>query len=73
MCRSKINPFDCQETMPYRADPEIRVMTGLIDSATHNDIDTFERILRENETYVHTRTRTRTHTHTHVGPLCRTL
>lgn len=48
MSRSKINPFDSQEAKPYKTDPEIEAMTGLIDAANHNDIKAFETILKEN-------------------------
>eukprot|EP01060_Flectonema_neradi_P037235 TRINITY_DN743_c0_g3_i1.p1 TRINITY_DN743_c0_g3~~TRINITY_DN743_c0_g3_i1.p1 ORF type:complete len:447 (+),score=96.99 TRINITY_DN743_c0_g3_i1:78-1418(+) len=46
MSRSKINPFDCQEAKPYKTDPEIEVMTRLIDAANNNDIHQFESILK---------------------------
>ena len=46
MSRSTINPFDCQEAKPYKTDPEIEVMTRLIDSANNNDINQFESILK---------------------------
>eukprot|EP01063_Lacrimia_lanifica_P006059 TRINITY_DN13644_c0_g1_i1.p1 TRINITY_DN13644_c0_g1~~TRINITY_DN13644_c0_g1_i1.p1 ORF type:complete len:443 (+),score=202.13 TRINITY_DN13644_c0_g1_i1:58-1386(+) len=52
MSRSKINPFDSPEALPYKSDPEIGVMTGLIDAANQNDIDTFERILKDNQAAV---------------------
>lgn len=46
---SSINPFDSQEARPYRDDPEIVVMTNLVKAFHNNDIQTFERILRQNQ------------------------
>eukprot|EP01065_Artemidia_motanka_P043042 TRINITY_DN5897_c0_g1_i1.p1 TRINITY_DN5897_c0_g1~~TRINITY_DN5897_c0_g1_i1.p1 ORF type:complete len:444 (+),score=103.71 TRINITY_DN5897_c0_g1_i1:106-1437(+) len=48
MSQSKINPFDSQEAKPYKTDPEIEAMTGLIDAASRSDIKAFEKILKEN-------------------------
>jgi COP9 signalosome complex subunit 2 len=46
---SSINPFDSQEARPYRDDPEIVVMTNLVRSFHNNDIQSFERILRNRQ------------------------
>jgi len=46
---SSINPFDSQEARPYRDDPEIVAMTNLVHAFHHNDIQSFERILRQNQ------------------------
>jgi COP9 signalosome complex subunit 2 len=46
---SSINPFDSQEARPYRDDPEIVAMTNLVQAFHNNDIQTFERILRQNQ------------------------
>ena len=46
---SKINPFDSQEARPYRDDPEIKVMTSLVQAFQNNQIEEFEAILRRNE------------------------
>ena len=46
---SSINPFDSQEARPYRDDPEIVVMTNLVQAFHNNEIQTFERILRRNQ------------------------
>jgi PCI domain len=46
---SSINPFDSQEARPYRDDPEIVVMTNLVKAFHNNEIQTFERILRQNQ------------------------
>jgi len=46
---STINPFDSQEARPYRDDPEIVAMTNLVQAFHSNDIQAFEKILRENQ------------------------
>lgn len=46
---SSINPFDSQEARPYRDDPEIMAMTNLVQAFHANDIQTFERIWRQNQ------------------------
>ena len=46
---SSINPFDSQEARPYRDDPEIVAMTNLVQAFHNNEIQTFERILRQNQ------------------------
>ena len=45
---STINPFDSQEARPYRDDPEITAMTNLVQAFHNNEIQKFERILRQN-------------------------
>lgn len=49
---SSINPFDSQEARPYRDDPEIVVMTNLVQAFHNNNIESFERILRQNKTKI---------------------
>jgi COP9 signalosome complex subunit 2 len=46
---SSINPFDSQEARPYRDDPEITAMTNLVQAFHNNEIQKFERILRQNQ------------------------
>lgn len=46
---SSINPFDSQEARPYRDDPEIVAMTNLVQAFHNNEIQKFERILRQNQ------------------------
>lgn len=46
---STINPFDSQEARPYRDDPEIVAMTNLVQAFHSNEIQAFEKILRENQ------------------------
>lgn len=48
LMKSDINPFDSQETKPYKNDPEILAMTNLVSAYQNNDINEFERILRTN-------------------------
>ena len=45
---SSINPFDSQEARPYRDDPEITAMTNLVQAFHNNEIQKFERILKQN-------------------------
>lgn len=45
---STINPFDSQEARPYRDDPEITAMTNLVQAFHNNEIQRFERILKQN-------------------------
>lgn len=46
---SSINPFDSQEARPYRDDPEIVAMTNLVQAFHNNEIQKFEKILRQNQ------------------------
>lgn len=46
LMKSGINPFDSQETKPYRNDPQIMAMTSLVTAYQNNDITEFENILR---------------------------
>lgn len=43
-----VNPFDSQETKPYREDPNIIAMTSLVDAYQRRDIQEAERIVEEN-------------------------
>ncbi|WFD06709.1 hypothetical protein MVES1_002063 [Malassezia vespertilionis] len=45
---SEVNPFDSQETKPYRDDPNIMAMTALVDAYQRRDIQGAERIVAEN-------------------------
>ncbi|EXJ77645.1 COP9 signalosome complex subunit 2 [Capronia epimyces CBS 606.96] len=49
LMRSTINPFDSQETKPYRNDPRISAMTDLVDAYQRDDIHQYESILKENQ------------------------
>ncbi|XP_064607751.1 COP9 signalosome complex subunit 2 [Liolophura sinensis] len=48
LMKSGINPFDSQETKPYKNDNEILAMTNLVSSYQNNDINEFEKILKMN-------------------------
>ena len=46
---STINPFDSQETKPYKNDPRIAAMTNLVDSFQRDDIHAYEKVLHANK------------------------
>jgi len=46
---SEVNPFDSQEAKPYKNDPEIQAMTGLVDAYQHRDVHEAEKILKTNK------------------------
>jgi COP9 signalosome complex subunit 2 len=45
---SDINPFDSQETKPYKNDPRIAAMTELVDAYQRDDIDQYSSVLQKN-------------------------
>ncbi|TFY68581.1 hypothetical protein EVJ58_g909 [Rhodofomes roseus] len=47
---SEVNPFDSQETKPYKNDPQIKAMTDLVDAYQRREVHTAEKILRDNRT-----------------------
>lgn len=49
LMKSDINPFDSQETKPYKNDPRISAMTDLVDAYQRDDIHSYEEILRKNQ------------------------
>ncbi|PNS15999.1 COP9 signalosome complex subunit 2 [Sphaceloma murrayae] len=49
LMKSDINPFDSQETKPYRNDPRIAAMTELVDAYQRDDIHRYESILQKNQ------------------------
>ncbi|KAI6171510.1 COP9 signalosome complex subunit 2 [Aphelenchoides bicaudatus] len=49
LMKSKINPFDSQETKSFCNEPEIIIMTKLVDAYQDNNIALFERIISENQ------------------------
>lgn len=49
LMQSDINPFDSQETKPYRNDPRISAMTDLVDAFQRDDIHRYETILQKNK------------------------
>lgn len=46
---SDIDPFDSQETKPYKNDPQIVAMTNLVGAYQRREVHEAERILRENK------------------------
>ena len=49
LMKSDINPFESQETKPYKNDPRISAMTDLVDAYQQNDIQRYESILQKND------------------------
>ena len=49
LMKSDINPFESQETKPYKNDPRISVMTDLVYAYQQNDIHGYEAILQKNK------------------------
>ena len=49
LMKSDINPFDSQETKPYKNDPRIAAMTDLVDAYQRDDIHRYESILQHNQ------------------------
>eukprot|EP00041_Stephanoeca_diplocostata_P014029 m.251899 g.251899 ORF g.251899 m.251899 type:complete len:446 (+) comp19548_c1_seq3:192-1529(+) len=50
LMQSKVDPFDAQESKPYRDHPQIKAMTDLVMAYQANDIKDFEKILKANRT-----------------------
>ncbi len=48
LMKSDINPFDSQETKPYKNDPRIAAMTDLVDAYQRDDIYKYEEVLHAN-------------------------
>lgn len=46
LMKSDINPFDSQETKPYKDDPRVSGMTDLVDAFQRDDIHAYEAVLR---------------------------
>lgn len=49
LMKSDINPFDSQETKPYKSDPRISAMTELVDSYQRDDVHGYEKVLQKNQ------------------------
>lgn len=49
LMKSDINPFDSQETKPYKTDPRISTMTELVDAYQRDDVHGYERVLQKNQ------------------------
>lgn len=43
---SEVNPFDSQETKPYKNDSQIKAMTDLVDAYQRREVHLAEKILR---------------------------
>ena len=49
LMKSDINPFESQETKPYKNDPRIAAMTDLVDAYQRDDIHQYESVLKNNK------------------------
>lgn len=49
LMNSDINPFESQETKPYKGDVRISAMTDLVDAYQHDDIHRYESVLASNK------------------------
>jgi len=49
LMKSDINPFESQETKPYKNDPRIAAMTNLVDAYQRDDIHQYESVLNDNK------------------------
>lgn len=49
LMKSDINPFESQETKPYKGDTRISAMTDLVDAYQRDDIHKYESILQNNK------------------------
>lgn len=49
LMKTEINPFESQETKPYKSDARIAAMTDLVEAYQHNDIHRYESILQKNK------------------------
>ncbi|KII94022.1 hypothetical protein PLICRDRAFT_50014 [Plicaturopsis crispa FD-325 SS-3] len=49
---SEVNPFDSQETKPYKNDSQITAMTALVDAYQRREVHAAEKILRDNRSTI---------------------
>ncbi|KAI0125424.1 COP9 signalosome complex subunit 2 [Xylariales sp. AK1849] len=49
LMKSDINPFDSQETKPYRSDPRIAAMTELVDAYQRDDMHEYTKVMQRNQ------------------------
>ncbi|VDB86932.1 unnamed protein product [Peniophora sp. CBMAI 1063] len=49
---SEVNPFDSQETKPYKNDSQIKAMTDLVDAYQRREVHAAEKILRDNRSTI---------------------
>jgi COP9 signalosome complex subunit 2 len=66
---SEVNPFDSQETKPYKSDPQIKAMTDLVDAYQRREVHTAEKIIRDNRSTIMDDSFIRSH----IGDLLRSL
>jgi len=66
---SEVNPFDSQETKPYKSDPQIKAMTDLVDAYQRREVHTAEKIIRDNRSTIMDDGFIRSH----IGDLLRSL
>ncbi|KAI0257270.1 PCI domain-containing protein [Lactifluus subvellereus] len=66
---SEVNPFDSQETKPYKNDPQIKAMTDLVDAYQRREVHTAEKIIRDNRSTIMDDSFIRSH----IGDLLRSL
>ncbi|KAH9982756.1 PCI-domain-containing protein [Lactifluus volemus] len=66
---SEVNPFDSQETKPYKNDPQIKAMTDLVDAYQRREVHTAEKIIRDNRATIMEDSFIRSH----IGDLLRSL
>lgn len=52
LMESHVDPFNAQETQPYRSDPQIQAMTELVVAYQNDDIHNFERVLNSNRSTI---------------------
>jgi hypothetical protein len=52
LMESHVDPFNAQETQPYRSDPQIQAMTELVMAYQNDDIQKFERVLNSNRSTI---------------------
>ncbi|KAF8516095.1 PCI domain-containing protein [Gautieria morchelliformis] len=49
---SEVNPFDSQETKPYKSDPQITAMTDLVGAYQRREVHEAEKIIRDNRSTI---------------------
>ncbi|KAF8665477.1 hypothetical protein AX16_000495 [Volvariella volvacea WC 439] len=49
---SEVNPFDSQETKPYKNDSQIKAMTDLVDAYQRREVHLAEKIIRDNHSTI---------------------
>lgn len=52
LMESSVDPFESQETRPYRTDPEVSAMTDLVSAYQSTNVSEFENVLRTRQTAI---------------------